>query len=89
MSDGDANFSRGSDSALFGLCTEEVKTKVDDDTKDKFQIAAREAGYAYPAEFLRNIVYVIAHGEEEVKRRMNDRLNAVTNLGLNKTPFEK
>lgn len=86
MSKSDDAFSRGPEVALFGKCDSEVKTKVDEDTKALFEMAARKAGFVYPAEFLRNVVYILAYGEEEVKRRTNDRLNNLINLGLDKAP---
>lgn len=86
--DDDAVFSRGPEIGLFGKCEVESKTHVDQDTKDRFAVKAREAGYATPSECLREFVYLMAHGQEEVDRRKNNRTNAITGLGLVKAPGE-
>lgn len=86
--DDDAVFSRGAESGLFGPCELEVKTKVDEETRLLFTMNARKAGFSTNAECLREFVYLMAHGQEEVDRRKNNRTKAITGLGLVKAPDE-
>lgn len=81
--DDNAQFARNADSGLFGPCEVEAKTHVDRDTLQRFDIITREQD-STRSECIRNFIYLMVYGEAEVKRRHNDRLEAIISLGLDK-----
>ncbi|SOD15977.1 hypothetical protein [Nitrosomonas ureae] len=71
---------QGNAMSMFGKCTEEVKTRVSYATKEALQRLAHDAQMS-ESEYLRTILMIHVHGEEDVHRLHQERINKVVNRG--------
>ena len=66
--------------SMFGKCTEEVKTRVSYSTKQALAQLAHDAQMS-ETEYLRNVIMIHVHGEKDVLRLYEERINRVANRG--------
>ncbi|MEZ7524034.1 ribbon-helix-helix protein, CopG family [Burkholderia vietnamiensis] len=67
-------------SSALGKLTADIKTRVDDDTRDELDRLACEAGMGL-SEFLRELVMVRVYGRDHVVRLHRTRLAMVAGIG--------
>ena len=68
--------------SIFGKCTEEIKTHVTFDTKLEFSRLAHDANMK-ESEYLRCIINLHVHGEQEILRLQEEQLKKVAKSGPN------
>lgn len=71
---------KGNAMSMFGKCTEEVKTRVSYETKALLVNLAHEAQMS-EAEYIRTILMIHVHGEEDVHRLHQERIEKVAKRG--------
>jgi hypothetical protein len=72
---------RGRTSGTLGKLTAEVKTVVDDETKDEFSRLAAIEGLSL-SEYLRDLVMIHVHGRDRLARLHRARLDRMAGIGL-------
>lgn len=71
---------KGTAMSMFGKCTEEVKTRVSFGTKKAISELAHNAQMS-ESEYIRTTLMIHVHGEEDVHRLHQERINKVANRG--------
>lgn len=66
--------------SMFGKMTEEVKTRVSFATKQELIRLAHDAQMS-EAEYIRTILMIHVHGQDDVTRLQQERINKVANRG--------
>ncbi|MFM0101973.1 hypothetical protein PQR01_00295 [Paraburkholderia rhynchosiae] len=72
---------RGRTSGTLGKLTAEVKTVVDDETKDEFSRLAAIEGLSL-SEYLRDLIMIHVHGRDRLARLHRARLDRMAGIGL-------
>ncbi|WP_045454300.1 hypothetical protein [Caballeronia cordobensis] len=80
IGDGMARGRTGFSSPL-GKLTAEVRTKVDEDTRDELERIATDAGMGI-SEFVRELVLIRVYGRDHVARLHRARLSLVAGVGM-------
>lgn len=70
---------RGISSSRMGKLTEEVRTKIDIDTRDELRRLAGDAGMS-ESEFLRELVMIRVRGFDHVQRVLRERMYVVAGI---------
>jgi hypothetical protein len=72
---------RGRTSGTLGKLTAEIKTIVDDDTKDEFSRLATVEGLSI-SEYMRDLIMIHVHGRDRLARLHRARLDRMAGIGL-------